>query len=160
MSVSQAQRNHIGALLDHLVSEHYLIRYPAGDVRTRHASEIRTEAQFDRAIAAGDFEFDCSQTAEIVCVVAGLNWPHLMVNGYTGTILARLPHYSNPAVAGIGALCVLGPRTGEHVVQVRHPGANPTVFSHGADRQASYLSLSLERTYHRPPATFCSIAGL
>lgn len=160
MSVTQAQRAHIGQLLDHLVEQHYLIRYPAHDVRTRHASAIRTEAQFERAIAAGDFEYDCSQTAEIVCVVAGLAWPTMMMNGYTGTILAHLPHYSDPSVAGIGALCVLGPGHGDHVVQVRHPGGNPTVFSHGADRQAHYVSLSVEKTYHRPPATFCSIAGL
>lgn len=156
-----AQRAHIGRLLDALVEHHYSVRYPPHDVRTRKASEIRTQAQFDRALADGAFEFDCSQTAEIVCVVAGLRWPAKMVNGYTGTMLDGLPHYGDPRAAALGALCVFGPYPGVHVVQVRHGGVfNPTVFSHGSDRSAYFTSLSVERTYHPAPAVFLSIAGL
>lgn len=146
--------------MDLLVLDAHECRYPSRDVRTHHATEIRTEAALRHALNVGAFEYDCSQTAEIVCVCAGLEWPGAMVNGYTGTMLDHLPHYANPAAANVGALVVFGPGHGDHVCQVRHPGRNPTLYSHGSDRSSHYISLSVERRYHRAPVTFLSIANL
>ena len=158
---THAQRVRIGELLYLLVENAQLVRYPSRDVRTRRASEIKTEKQLLASLDAGSFEFDCSQTAEIVCVVAGLNWPASMRDGYTGTMLAHLPHYANHANADLGALAVFGPGTGQHVCQARKAlGQNPTLYSHGADRSSYYVSLAVERTFHRPPVTFLSIANL
>lgn len=146
--------------MDLLVLDAHEVRYPSRDVRTHHTSEIRTEAQLRRALSSGTFEYDCSQTAEILCVVAGLHWPLPMVNGWTGTMLANLFHYANPAEANVGALVVFGAYPGEHVCQVRHPGKNPTLYSHGANRSSIFISLSEERRHHKGPVTFLSIAAL
>lgn len=146
--------------MDLLVLDAPEVRYPPGDERTHRASQIQTETQLRKWLAAGEYQFDCSQTAEILCVVAGLDWPASMVDGYTGTMLRGLPHYSDPANADVGALCVFGAWPGTHVCQVRHPGRNPTLYSHGADRSSHFVSLSQERTFHKGPVTFLSIAAL
>lgn len=146
--------------MDLMVLDAPEVRYPSGDVRTHRASEIQTEAQLRKRLADGTFEFDCSQTIEILCVCAGLEWPVAMHNGATGAMLSTLPHYANPRNALVGALPVFGPYPGEHVCMVRHEGANPTLYSHGADRSSHFISLAQERLYHKGPVTFLSIASL
>lgn len=146
--------------MDLMVLDAHEVRYPSRDVRTHRASEIQTEAQLRKALATGAYEYDCSQTAEILCVCAGLEWPVLMEDGYTGTMLDHLPHYADARMADVGALCVFGPYPGEHVAQVRQPGVNPTLYSHGANLSSHFVSLSVERTFHHAPVTFLSIADL
>jgi hypothetical protein len=143
----------MGYLLAHKAQVHY----PPNDVRTHRASEIQTEAELREAVAAGHFVFDCSQTVEILCVCAGLHWPRPMVNGYTGTMLAHLPHYTNPANAGLGALCVVGPGTGEHVWMVAQPSHDPILFGNGSESGPDEIRYSQES---RRPRTFLSIAHL
>src|SRR5438093_6696383 len=119
----------MGYLLAHKAQVHY----PPHDQRTRRASEIQTEAELKHSVIAGTFTFDCSQTVEILCVVVGLHWPRAMVNGYTGTMLAHLPHYGNPRNAMTGALCVVGPGTGTHVWMVQEQGADPLLWGNGSE---------------------------
>lgn len=146
--------------MDLMVLDAYEVRYPPRDVRVAKASSVRSEAQLRHLLAAGEYEFDCSQTAEILCVCAGLRWPTSMVDGFTGTMLKGLPGYSDPAMADVGALVIFGPEDGEHVCQVRRRGKNPTLYSHGADRSSHFVSLSVERTFHDAPVRFLSIADL
>ncbi len=143
----------MGYLLAHKAQVHY----PPHDVRTRRASEIQTETELRHAVTTGSFMFDCSQTVEILCVVAGLHWPRSMVNGYTGTMLAGLPHYTRPQNAMVGALCVVGPGTGEHVWMVTTPGEDPLLWGNGSESGPSELRWSQEP---RRPRTFLSIAAL
>ena len=133
------------------------VHYPPHDHRTHRASEIQTEAELHAAIVNGSFVYDCSQTVEILCVVAGLHWPRSMVNGYTGTMLAGLPHYTNPKSAGLGALCVVGPGTGEHVWMVEQPAADPSLWGNGDEAGPDVIRYSQES---RRPRTFLSIAHL
>ena len=142
-------------LHDHAAQVHY----PPGDVRTHRATEIQTDKDLVRALGDGKFEYDCSQVVEILWRVAGLRIPPALVNGYTGTIL-ELPIYDDPAKARIGAACVFGPGTGEHVSMVMEPGPDPLLWSHGFDGGPIKIRLSVERRFHSPPVTFCSIAHL
>lgn len=143
----------MGYLLAHKAQVHY----PPGDVRTHRASEIQTEQELRERIQAGTFTFDCSQTVEILCVVAGLHWPRPMVNGYTGTMLEYLPHYTNPAAAGLGALCVVGPYPGEHVWMVAAPDSDPLLWGNGSEAGPDEIRYSQE---NRRPRVFLSIAHL
>jgi hypothetical protein len=142
-------------LHDHAAQVHY----PPGDVRTHRATEIQTQADLLHALAHGHFEYDCSQVVEILWRVVGLHIPPGTVNGYTGSMLACLPVYENPAAARIGAAPVFGPATGEHTSMVMEPGDDPLLFSHGRPG-VDLLRLSVERTWHAPPVRVCSIADL
>jgi hypothetical protein len=152
-----AQRQHLRTLMGYLLAHKGQVHYPPHDIRTHRASEIQTEAELRHAIVSGTFEYDCSQTVEILCVVVGLHWPRPMVNGYTGTMLAGLPHYTNPASAGIGALCVVGPGTGVHVWMVAATGDDPLLFGNGSEAGPDEIRWSQES---RRPRTFLSIAHL
>lgn len=143
----------MGYLLAHKTQVHY----PPNDVRTHRASEIQTEFELRERVQAGTFQFDCSQTVEILCVVVGLHWPRPMVNGYTGTMLDHLPHYANPRNAGLGALCVVGPYPGVHVWMVAAPGEDPLLWGNGSEGGPDEIRYSQES---RRPRTFLSIAHL
>jgi hypothetical protein len=151
------QRDHLRSLMGYLLAHKAAVHYPPNDVRIRRASEIQNETELRQAIVAGHFVYDCSQTVEILCVVVGLHWPRPMVNGYTGTMLAGLPHYTNPANAGLGALCVVGPGTGEHVWMVAAPSADPLLWGNGSEAGPDEIRYSQES---RRPRTFLSIAHL
>lgn len=139
--------------------------YPAGDVRgsADAATFALNEAAMRQRIAAGrHLMFDCSQAVTQLCRWAGLKDPNGLAYGhagYTGTMLASLPHYSNPSSANIGALVVYGPGTGDHVSMVLEPGADPLLWSHG-HTGLDVVRLSRQRTWHRAPVTFLSIAEL
>jgi hypothetical protein len=152
-----AQRQHLHALMGYLLAHKQAVHYPPHDVRTHRASEIQTEAELHERIVAGTFEYDCSQTVEILCVVVGLHWPRALVNGYTGTLLAGLPQYTNPRNAMVGALCVVGPGTGEHVWMVAGAGADPLLWGNGSEAGPNEIRYSAEG---RRPRTFLSIAAL
>jgi hypothetical protein len=147
-------------LVDLLVQQEQRVHYPPNDVRVYKASEVKTEKQLRARLAAGTFVFDCSQTAEIIAVCAGLKWPAKMRNGFTGTMLDGLSHYSNPKGANRGAFVVFGPYPGHHVCVVYKPGANPLLYSHGSERSSHLISLSQEAQFQPPPVTFLSIAKL
>jgi hypothetical protein len=154
---SRAQRLHLRELQRYLLAHKSAVHYPPHDRRTRRASDIQTDAELRHAVAAGTFEFDCSQTVEIMCVVAGLHWPRSMVNGYTGTMLLGLPNYTAARAAGLGALCVVGPGAGEHVWMVAAPGEDPLLWGNGSESGPDQIRYSQES---RRPRTFLSIAHL
>ena len=163
---THAQREHLARLMDVLVNHEPQIDYPLHDVRGPKDRETfqLTEAQaLARLRGGGRLMADCSGMVTCLCKWAGLDDPNGLRydhEGYTGTMLAHLPHYRKPGNAMVGALVVFGPSTGEHVCMVRKPGADPLLFSHGFEGGPLYVKLSAERTAHRPPVTFLSIAAL
>jgi hypothetical protein len=167
--MTHADRTRIREILALLIRHHNQLEYPRNDVRgaadaaTWKLTLTEAEAKLKRG---GHLCFDCSQSATQVFRWAkvkdpnGLAYKHV---GYTGTMLAHLPHYSDPKRADIGALVVFGPGTGDHVAVVYEPDhthGDPLLFSHGATHTAGPIRLSVERQYHRPPVTFLSVAGL
>ena len=144
-------------LREHEPQVHYLQRRPMASVRI---TEPALRARLD---TGGDIAMDCSEAVTALCKWAGLRDPNgLGYNGagFTGTLLASLPHYTNPAVARIGALVVYGPGTGEHVSMVLQPGPDPLLWSHGLEGGPVTVRLSRQRQWHAPPVTFLSIAYL
>lgn len=156
-----AQRQHLHALmqlwLDHEPQIHYLQRRP---MRLVHYSE----ATMRHLLADGaGLAADCSESVTVLCKWAGLRDPnglHYDGHGNTSTMYQHLPHYTAPSVAQVGALCVFGPGGADHVVMVMTPGEDPWVWSHGAERGPRRLRFSVEKAFHRGPATFLSIAHL
>jgi hypothetical protein len=111
----------------------------------------------------GSLTMDCSEAVTLLCKWAGLKDPNGRAyngTGYTGSLLANLPHYTNPRAAQVGALVVFGPGTGEHVSMVQEAGDDPLLWSHGAERGPRSFRLSAEKSWHAPPATFLSVARL
>lgn len=162
---TKAQREHLARLMRYLAAHRSQLDYPTGDIRgaadalTWHLTEDEAIAKL---AAGGRLQFDCSQAVTQLCRWAGLSDPNGLdyrYPGYTGTLLAHLPHYSRPRSAMVGALPVFGPGTGEHVSMVLEPGADPGLWSHGRSG-VDLPRLSQQRTWHRPPVTLLSIAHL
>lgn len=163
MPVTGAQRQKLCDLMDWAYSERHRISYPPGDRRVTTVHHIVSVADFKADVLAGRAEWDCTQMtyALLGAVVGGVKDQ----DGYTGTQLADFPHYSDPRKAYPGALCVVGPGTGEHGMIVRHRDAvhgDPTMFSHGGNGAfaARFVPLSIEVAAHQPPTTMLSIAHL
>src|SRR4051812_18940440 len=112
---THAQRAHMHALMDFLYSHRQQIAYPPHDVRGAHDRSTfgMSEQEMEHVLKSGGYiTADCSEMVTEVCRWAGLRDPnglHYRTAGYTGTLLGHLPHYTNAAEAGIGALCVFGP---------------------------------------------------
>lgn len=161
---STLQRQHLAALMDYLHGERDRVHYPPvvnGQIeRTCRASSITTERELRRQVAAGTLTLDCSQTVEVLCRVVGLRWPRALIDGYTGTLLQGLRHYTDPTHALIGALVVFGPGTGDHVGMVRKRGGDPEIFGNGSEIGPTIEPLTAVAARHRKPVTFLSIAGL
>lgn len=163
--VTPAQRKHIAELIRLLYVHRAQLDYPIHDVRgpADRATFRLGEQEMRRQLAGGGrLMFDCSQMVTQVLRWAGLRDPNGLgyeYAGYTGTMLHTLRHYSKPGAAGIGALVVYGPGTGEHVSIVLEPGADPLLGSHGRPG-FDLVKLSAQRTWHHLPVTFLSIAEL
>jgi hypothetical protein len=156
-----AQRQHLLALMRYTLAHERQIHYaqvrPMRTVRLSEA-ELHTLLNHGHSIT-----MDCSEGVTCLCKWAGLRDPnglHYDGQGYTGTLLNHLPHYSDPRRAKVGALCVFGPAPGDHVAMVMAPGADPLMWSHGAEAGPRKVRYSVERSFHRKPATFLSIAAL
>lgn len=145
-----------------------LCGYPTNDVRgpLDAATWALDEAEFTDVLESGhEVTFDCTQTITQFCRYAGLKDPNGLNYsrcGYTGTMLdnPELTHYTNPLAAQVGAIVIFGPGTGEHGAQVIEAGQDPLLGSHGEARNCGPVRLSVERTFHKPPVTFLSIAHL
>lgn len=148
------------ALMDYLYAHRSQIDYPHSDQRDGrdNISWHLSETQARHVLGGGGrMQLDCSEMGSwLLRCVGAWHWPS---PGYTGSHLATLPSYSNPAHAGIGALCVFGPGDGDHEAIVHTPGADPLMFSHGRPG-ADLVRLSAERRVHREPVRFLSIAHL
>lgn len=158
---TSAQRQHLYDLMLYLLGHEPQVHY--AQVRPMQTVQL-SEALLDARLAAGrGITMDCSEAVTCLCKWAGLadpNGRHYDGSGYTGTLLANLPHYSDPSRARIGALVVFGPGTGEHVSMVLEPGPDPLMWSHGSESGPIRVRFSRERSWHRPPYTFLAIAGL
>jgi hypothetical protein len=159
------QREHLGRLMALLIEHEPAVHYR--ELRPMQTGTIHTEAQLVAALKTpSGVTMDCSEAVTLLCRLAGLRDPNRRGydgSGFTGTMLATLPHYHDPKGAKVGALVVFGPREGEHVCMVLkpdHKGGNPHLFSLGGERGPIDITLKTERKYHRPPVTFLSIAGL
>src|SRR6266576_5156286 len=156
-----AQRQHLLALMKFLLAHEPQIHYAElRPMRTIHytATEVETLLKLGRSIT-----MDCSEAVTCLCKWAGLHDPngmHYNGSGFTGTMLDHLSHYSDPAKAHIGALCVFGPYPGDHVCMVMARGADPLLWSHGAEAGPRKVPYSVEKAIHRKPATFLSITPL
>lgn len=159
---TQAQRQHLGAIMDMLVRNEPLIHY----VQHRPMQTLGYFEQelADRFAAGKSISCDCSESSTLVCKLAGLETPWEK-DGYgnTQTMLDSLKHYTDPHAADVGALVVFG-RPGhldeQHVCIVRKRGRDPLLWSHGQERGPFYIHLSDEARAHGGPVTFLSIAKL
>lgn len=107
---------------------------------------------------------DCSQMATAVILAVGCKNPNgRPIDGYTGTLLATLPHYTDARAAYPLALAVFGPGTGHHVAVVRHRDVvhgNPVLFSQGQESDPRMISLLSEAAGQPHPVTMLSVADL
>jgi hypothetical protein len=156
------QRHQLARVMDLLVREtarvHYRQTRPM-QTRAIHSLHLLQQALY----SPHGVTMDCSESVTLLCHVVGLDDPNGFDydgTGYTGTLLHHLPHYSAPENAGVGALVVFGPGSGDHVCMVRHTGSDPVLFSHGSERGPIWIRLSDEKRYQHPPTTFLSIKSL
>lgn len=156
-----AQRTHLKALMAYLRQHERQVHYAqARPMDWTRWSEAHLHALLDSG--AGIWA-DCSESVTAICRWAGLRDPngrHYDGSGNTSTMYQHLPHYTDPRRAMVGALVVFGPGGADHVCMVYTPGADPLLWSHGAESGPRLVRYSLERAIHRRPATFLSIAGL
>lgn len=151
----------MGALMDMLVQNEPLIHYL--QKRPMATSRYTEQELADRFKAKKTISMDCSESVTLLCHLAGLADPNgLDYNGqgFTGTMLHHLKHYSSPLSADVGALVVFGKGDGDHVCMVRKHGRDPLLFSHGQERGPFYIHLSDEQKAQHRPTTFLSIAKL
>jgi len=155
------QREHLAVLMDYLVKHepqvHYAQERPMDAI---HYNEKQLRTLFSHG---GSIRMDCSEAVTALCKWAGLRDPNgrgYNGTGYTGTLLANLPHYTDPRKAKTGALVVFGNGNGHHVCMVRHPGPDPLLWSHGQERGPIQLRLSVEREYQTGRVVFLSIKNL
>ena len=168
--MTSEDRRHLHELMHLLIEHNGQLDYPLHDVRgEKDAATFRLT--HDQAVAhlrsGGRLMFDCS--GAITCVYKwtkplrdpnGLGYRH---EGYTGTMLAHLPHYTDGKRARVGAIVIFGPGTGVHGAMVLEPDSqhgDPVLFSHGAEQAAGPIRLSVLRKGLPGPVTFCSVAGL
>lgn len=169
---STAQRHHVASLWHWLIDHQALIGYSQGShrwdiVRLYERDVITAFAE------GGSFSPDCSSLATAVCKWAGLKDPNGQTPpytaGFTGTMLATLPHYTDPEAANIGALVVWRSQAkpdGHHVAQVIAPGKDPLCGSHGSAAGPLAVRLSAEteaqKRMHGPnvETVFCNISNL
>ncbi len=156
-----AQRTHLASLMDFLVLNEPLIHYL--QKRPMVTNRYTEQELADLFKAKKTISMDCSESATLLCRLAGLadpNGSNYDGSGFTGTMLKNLKHYSSAVSADVGALVVFGPGNGDHVCMVRNHGKDPLLFSHGTERGPYFAHLSDVRKVHRAPTTFLSVAKL
>lgn len=144
-------------LLAHEPQIHYLQRRPM-HLTAWSETYLRHLLDNGYGIAA-----DCSESVTALCRWAGLHDPtgnHFDGYGNTASMYGFLPHFTDPKLSQVGGLCVYGPDGADHVTITYTPGADPLVWSHGAERGPRLVRWSVEKAVHRHPATFLSIARL
>jgi hypothetical protein len=164
-----AEREKLRQLAELLIQHKAQLDYPRKDVRGRLDAETfhltRSEA-VERLNRGGRLMFDCSGAITCLYKWCGISDPNglgFSHEGYTGTMLAHLPHYTDGRKARTGALVVFGPGTGEHVAMVIRPdpkGGDPLLFSHGFELGSGPILLSQERHAHHRPVSFLNVSGL
>jgi hypothetical protein len=167
--MTHADRQRLHAIMHKLIAHKGHLDYPLHDVRGPKDAETFAltwqEAQH-RLAGGGRLMFDCSGCATCIFKWAGAADPnglHYKHEGYTGTMLKHLPHYTDAKRCRIGALAVFGPATGEHVAVVYKPDpehGNPMLFSHGARGVTGPIALHEEQRFHDLPVTLLNVSAL
>ncbi len=155
--MTQADRKRLQAIMEKLCLHHTQLDYPTQDVRGKldAATFAMTWAQAEKRLTnGGRLMFDCSGAITCIYKWAGLKDPNGLAykhEGYTGTMLANLPHYKQASRTRIGAIVIFGPATGEHGAVVMDKatanGADPLLFSHGARGVSGPIRLHRSSTY-------------
>lgn len=158
--MTAAQRRELLALMDYCLAHRGQVHYPPHDVRSEKVGTITSWVDIHHRIARpGGWEIDCSQMCEALLRAVGCHLPFR--DGYTGSFLEHLPHYTDGRAAYVGAVVVFGPGTGHHMAMVhtRDPKhGNPLLFSHGQESDPRLIYLATEQAFQPHPATFCSVA--
>lgn len=157
------QRNRLAHMALALIAEapriHYIQRRPM----------VVPQLGFDHVMrilrGGGTVSMDCSEAVTALYRWAGCQDPNgarFNGTGWTGAMWAHLPHYTNPANAHLGALCIWGDQGREHVAMViARNGSNPIMFSHGGESGPLRIDLATESSFHRGQArVFCDVSGL
>jgi hypothetical protein len=167
--MTAADRKRLHAIMGKLIAHHAQLDYPLHDVRGKLDAQtfaLTWPQAVHRLDNGGRLMFDCSGCVTCTYKWAGLKDPNGLGYrhvGYTGTMLAHLPHYTNAKRARVGALVVFGPATGEHVAMVYTAdkvGGDPLLFSHGARGLTGPIRLHREARFHDPPVTLLSVSSL
>jgi len=148
--------------MDYCVAHRGQIHYPPGDIRTERVGTINDWTDIHaRIMRPGGWEVDCSQFCEALLRAAGFHLPFR--DGFTGSFLEYLPHYTDGRAAYVGAVVVFGPGTGHHMAMVHTRDTktgNPLLCSQGSEPDPRLIPLSWEQAGQPYPHTFCSIAKL
>ncbi len=167
--MTQADRKRLHGIMEVLIKHAAQLDYPLHDVRGKldAATFALTWTQAQAHLAAGRrLMFDCSGCITCIYKWAGLKDPNGLAykhEGYTGTMLAHLPHYANAKRARMGAIVIFGPATGTHGALVFEPdakGGDPLLFSHGIRGGTGPVRLHREQRFHPPPVTWLDVSGL
>lgn len=165
--MSHEDRARLKELLEVLIEHKAQLGYPNKDVRgAKDAATFRLSraGALEHLKLGGVLTFDCSGAIQCAYKWAGgLADPcglHFKVEGFTGSMLAHLRHYSDPRRARVGAIVIFGPATGEHGAIVIGPGDDPLLFSHGLRGVTGPIRLSEERKFHSEPVTFLNVSSL
>ncbi len=167
--MTAADRKRLHTIMNVLIKHAAQLDYPNKDVRTKLDAETFamtwTEAQAH--LKAGKrLMFDCSGAIECIFKWGKVKDPSgysFKVQGYTGSMLAHLPHYADGKRARVGAIVIFGPATGEHgavVLEADKAGGDPLLFSHGFRGATGPIKLHREARFHDPPVTFLDVSGL
>ncbi len=144
-------------LLDNEQKVHY------AQVRPMRTRSIRNVQALRKALASqAGVKMDCSESATLICRLAGVPDPNGLGydgTGYTGTLLSHLPQVRRASQLDVGDLVVFGPGAGTHVCTVLEPGADPLLFSHGQERGPITIRLSAETRYQAPPTRHLKIGA-
>ena len=151
--------------MDYLLAHRGQVHYPPHDVRTETIHHVRSLADVHELVnRTQGLTIDCSQAVTMLLLSVGCKNPNgANTDGYTGTLLANLKHYSDGRRAMVGALVVFGPGTGHHVAMVHTPDpvhGNPLLWSQGQESDPRLIYLSQEQAFQPWPHTFLSIAKL
>lgn len=157
-----AQRRELLAFMDYCIAHRGQIHYPSGDIRQERVGTIKSWTDIhERINRPGGWVIDCSQISEALHRAVGLHLPFR--DGYTGSYLEALPHYTDGRAAYVGAPVIFGPGTGHHMALVYRRDTthgNPLLFSHGQESDPRLIFLAQEQAFQPHPHTFCSIAKL
>lgn len=169
--MNHTDREHLHELMELMIVHRHQLDYPLHDVRgPKDAATFALNGAEARAKlhSGGRLMFDCSG-----CITCTYKWqsPHVgdpnglgyTHEGYTGTMLAHLPHYSDAHHAEVGAIVIFGPATGVHgamVLEADPQHGDPMLFSHGAEQLTGPIKLSALAKALPGPVTLLNVSGL
>lgn len=160
--MTAAQRRELVALMDYCIAHRGQIHYPPHDIRTETVGTIKSWVDIhERVSRLKGWTVDCSQFCEALLRAVGAKLPFR--DGYTGSFLEHLPHYSDGRGAYPGAVVVFGPGTGHHMAMVHTRDAthgNPLTCSQGSELDPRLISVAAEQAGQPWPHTFLSVAKL